>query len=228
MEQQMEVQLPFGPAIMIGKVPEDIFSLLQKYTDQVKGDGFNDYRDKLAGNIAEEYDLMTSMIKNNEFMPVSKYLLDLADGYIDFLVNTKRIIFNSEVDSVSQYNSGSRPMVLQSLWVNFQKKYEFNPLHNHTGMFSFVTYLKVPYKMEDEAKLPHQKGNSPNAGKITFQAGDYDYAPVSKEYIPEVQKIIFFPAQLKHYVYPFYTSDEERISISGNIIVDPRVDLKKK
>jgi hypothetical protein len=30
-------------------------------------------------------------------------------------------------------------------------------------------------------------------------------------------KIALFPAKLNHLVYPFYTSDEPRISISGNI-----------
>lgn len=228
MEQQMEMQIPFGPAIMIGKLPDEIFRILKKYSEQVKGDGFNDYRDKLAGNIAEEYDLVANMIQGNEFRPVTTFLLDLANGYIDFLKNTKRIVFNTDIDKLSNFDTGKRPMLIQSLWVNFQKKYEFNPPHNHTGVFSFVTYLKVPYKLEDEAKLPHQKGNSPNAGKITFQCGDYDFAPISKEYIPEEQKIIFFPAQLKHWVYPFYTSDEERISVSGNIIIDPKAEMKAR
>ena len=35
---------------------------------------------------------------------------------------------------------------------------------------------------------------------------------------PEVEgTILFFPAKLKHCVYPFYNCDEDRISISGNI-----------
>ena len=29
--------------------------------------------------------------------------------------------------------------------------------------------------------------------------------------------MLFFPAKLKHIVYPFYNCDKERISISGNI-----------
>ena len=30
-------------------------------------------------------------------------------------------------------------------------------------------------------------------------------------------KMLIFPANFKHEVYPFYTSDEERITVSGNI-----------
>ena len=28
--------------------------------------------------------------------------------------------------------------ILNSFWVNYQKQYEFNPIHDHTGLFSFV------------------------------------------------------------------------------------------
>jgi hypothetical protein len=31
------------------------------------------------------------------------------------------------------------------------------------------------------------------------------------------QKILFFPAKLQHCVYPFFKSNETRITISGNI-----------
>ena len=32
--------------------------------------------------------------------------------------------------------------------------------------------------------------------------------------------MLFFPSQLPHQVYPFYDCDEERISVSGNIMSD--------
>ena len=35
-------------------------------------------------------------------------------------------------------------------------------------------------------------------------------------------RMLFFPASLQHQVYPFYECEEERITISGNIVfVDP-------
>ena len=33
--------------------------------------------------------------------------------------------------------------------------------------------------------------------------------------------LLFFPSQLQHCVYPFYECDEQRISISGNIMLKP-------
>ena len=38
--------------------------------------------------------------------------------------------------------------------------------------------------------------------------------PVDKKY---EGKMALFPASLNHQVYPFYTSDEQRITISGNV-----------
>ena len=35
--------------------------------------------------------------------------------------------------------------------------------------------------------------------------------------------MLFFPSELNHAVYPFYNCDEERISISGNLMLDTRV-----
>jgi hypothetical protein len=34
--------------------------------------------------------------------------------------------------------------------------------------------------------------------------------------------MLFFPATLRHVVYPFFNCDGERISVSGNIILDTR------
>lgn len=32
-------------------------------------------------------------------------------------------------------NTEDKLIKLTSLWVNFQKKHEFNPIHNHDGVF---------------------------------------------------------------------------------------------
>ena len=33
---------------------------------------------------------------------------------------------------------------LSNFWVNFQHQHEFNPAHNHTGIYSFVVWLQIP------------------------------------------------------------------------------------
>ena len=39
---------------------------------------------------------------------------------------------------------------------------------------------------------------------------------------PDPIKMLLFPSSLHHMVYPFYNSDEERVTISGNISLDTR------
>ena len=47
---------------------------------------------------------------------------------------------------------------MEKFWVNYQKKYEFNPLHAHSGKISFVIWMKIPYYYEDEMTRP-EAGN---------------------------------------------------------------------
>ena len=50
-------------------------------------------------------------------------------------------------------NLENRPIVYENLWCNFQKKYEINPPHTHSGFVSFVIFVQIPYKLEDEDAL---------------------------------------------------------------------------
>lgn len=110
---------------------------------------------------------------------------------------------------------------LKTLWVNYQKKYEFNPLHNHSGVFSFVLWNTIPYKFVDEISQEFLSGCSrpePSAFKFTYPGmlGELE----SYHYCVEddmTDKLVFFPSRLHHSVNPFYSSDEVRISVSGNI-----------
>ena len=110
---------------------------------------------------------------------------------------------------------------LFNLWVNFQKKHEFNPMHVHDGLYSFVIWHRVPYTMEDEkARLPSIRDADFRAGMFAFFYSEpggkifQEAIPVDKKW---EGKICLFPASLYHCVYPFYTSDEYRVSISGNL-----------
>ena len=115
---------------------------------------------------------------------------------------------------------------LNSLWVNFQKKGEFQPVHNHTGLFSFVIWMDIPYHWKDEAKLPFMAPNNvnPSGGNFSFVYSNDNCRSVSGYFIrlsPSMNGYCcFFPSDLCHQVYPFYTSDKDRISISGNITWD--------
>jgi len=120
----------------------------------------------------------------------------------------------------------NHPYILNSFWVNYQKQGEFNPLHDHDGVYSFVVWMKIPTKHFEQNKNPISlKSNTHVISAFQFQYTDilgkmqpYDYGMN-----PEMEgTILFFPSQLRHCVYPFYNGDEDRISISGNVSLNTR------
>ena len=116
------------------------------------------------------------------------------------------------------------PFTLSSFWVNFQKQHEFNPVHHHSGIFSFNIFMKIPYDWKEQYELPHIKAsNSPSAGNFEFLY--VDVLGKINGYVYRLDPtceglILLFPAEMRHLVYPFYNCEEERITISGNIVYD--------
>ena len=112
------------------------------------------------------------------------------------------------------------------MWVNFQKKYEFNPIHNHGGVFSFVIWMYIPSSYKKECKLKFVKhANYKPVATFQFVTVNILGQTITHEYNLEPEDegtMLFFPSQLNHQVYPFYTSNKKRITISGNIKLDPK------
>jgi len=187
--------------IKVDKIPDILFNKLKKIIKN-KSKKAND---TLAGNIEEEYFIP-------EAIPVfEKYLLDIIfknQNLVNYMNNKFKM------------NSKDVPVKLDKMWVNYQKKHEFNPIHNHTGCFSFIIFVDIPYTMEEQFKYSKIKdSNSFRAGYLEFltfnSLGDLDlsYFPVDKTYN---QSAFIFPALLCHTVYPFYKVNKPRITVSGN------------
>ena len=105
--------------------------------------------------------------------------------------------------------------------INFQKQFEFNPVHEHIGVYSFVIWMKIPTDFKDQRELSIAK-NSSTSVISNFCINYQNILGQNEEYMYEMSKemegtILFFPSQLQHTVYPFYNCEEDRISISGNI-----------
>ena len=139
---------------------------------------------------------------NNFFEETKKHIIDYIEAYdLDELSNPK----------------------LSGLWFNINKKKDFNKSHIHLGgetnpSFAAAYYLKVPknsgninfinpdpfFPMNPLLSKKFKFGNS-------FNSLEYWVAPKEMD-------LIIFPASLFHYVEP-NLSDEERISLSFNIIL---------
>jgi len=127
---------------------------------------------------------------------------------------------------INYYNSKSRPpseFYLEEMWVNYQKQHEFCPPHQHDGAFSFVVFIKIPTHWKEQHALSFVEKSFPNtccASDFQFLLGQGNGA-VQPQYIPlspeDEGRMLFFPAWLTHQVFPFYGTDEKRITVSGNI-----------
>ena len=118
------------------------------------------------------------------------------------------------------------PYSLNSFWVNYQKQNEFNPLHDHNGVYSFVIWMKIPTRHSEQNKNPIAlRSNHPKISTFEFRyintlgkINGFVY-----EMSPEMEgTLLFFHSTLMHTVHPFYDCDEDRISISGNVVVNTR------
>ncbi len=107
-------------------------------------------------------------------------------------------------------------------WFNYQQKYEYNPVHFHYGNLSFVIWLSIPYDLNEEDRCENTKRSHIHYnGRFCFYYIDKQTMSVAPFTINTGKdfegKMILFPSNLQHCVYPFYTSDQFRISLAGNI-----------
>ena len=189
-----------------GKIPPEIYQALNQEIVDIHNDDKDVVRmnPSLAGQITKEYEITKS-----------RQLLD------PFLEEMGRA-YQKQWDYYPKENPNNNKLTVESVWVNMQKKLEVNPLHNHDGTLSFVAWLYVPFKLEDERNMPNCKNSRTVELASTFQfvyttaLGTIANCPMFVESGWEA-KIIMFPAKLLHMVYPFQTSDDYRISIAGNL-----------
>ena len=101
------------------------------------------------------------------------------------------------------------PFKIDRPWINYQKKYEFIPQHNHEGVFSYTIWIDLPDNEGEHAS--------------TFQFTYSDIQGILRTHTIKLNKkdngrMLFFPSTINHQVYPFYNGNKKRISISGNIL----------
>ena len=194
------IHLP-NPGLTIGMIPSEIYQpVMQEIKEIERNDaGIVKMNRSLAGQIEREYQLE----KSKHYMV--PYLEDMGREY----------------QKEWNYYQG-QDLKVDSLWVNLQQKTEYNPIHNHDGILSYVAWLDIPYRHENEGNLEHTKHSRTKKFSASFQ---FIYNSVLGKIVNEVYnvengwegRIVMFPAELLHIVYPFYTSDGYRISIAGNL-----------
>jgi hypothetical protein len=186
-------------------LPPELFTWLKEACKEAK-EKANKANNQLVGHIKEEY-----------------YIQSYPKNFVNFLGRCA----SSEgpkkhLDKITCL-SEDRPMYLHTLWVNYMKKHEFNPPHDHSGAMSFIVFVKIPYDLKEEVKqfpMDKNKNQFSHTSKLAF----LNTLPDGKIFLNCVNvdksyegKMFMFPSAQMHEVFPFYTSDDYRITVSGNL-----------
>ena len=210
--RQFNLHQNFGPYVVKSTISDELHKILLDTANKIRKNKKlkkdNDYRKNLAGNLTEEYSYANAFTAKEEKI-VEEELVWLAS---EFTKLSNKIIHQN-------LSREPKDIIMQKpVWVNFMKEGEWNPIHNHTGDLSCVTYLQVPdeIKEENNSSDTSSKSNTPSAGKLEFNYGDQiGYCNTGCIMSPREKDIYIFPAKLHHSVYPF-KSKVERISVSVN------------
>tara|TARA_R100000008_G_C3557347_1_gene153978 strand:+ start:287 stop:928 length:642 start_codon:yes stop_codon:yes gene_type:complete len=158
----------------------------------------------------------------------SNKLIDRGDWFWKNVLLPLVKRYAEEFDNIGRIPNASRvshPYELSSWWVNYQRQTEFNPIHTHGGVYSFVIWMKIPYEYNQQRQLPiaQHAGNGEEISNFEFHYINTLGTLTSHIYQMRPERegtLLFFPAKLNHEVYPFYNCDEERITVSGNVVLN--------
>ena len=215
----MEVKIISPPvtSFLQIKLDQEVVDYFWKIIDIAKSKNKN-VKSDLAGNISTSLllDDIDSFFYKSVCMPLVGY----------YRKNNSMGLGGDPVASNTILGQKSK-LILNQFWVNYQYKTEFNPYHDHSGVYSFAIWMKIPYDWDYQKKLSQFNDiqeSQRNAGNFEFEYIDTigDIKNYSYRLSPEYEgTMLFFPAKLRHCVYPFYETDEPRISIAGNLSYFP-------
>ena len=126
---------------VLADLPEDIFLKVKQCCSDIEKDpnGAKPANAILAGAIDQEY--FVDGLKD----VLEPYLIWLSNEYDSHYHYTQTVDYMDIGDRKWQFS-------VDNVWANFQRKHEFNPVHNHGGTLSFVIWVQIPYDLEEEDK----------------------------------------------------------------------------
>jgi len=202
---EFKLMKPFGPSFGMFNMPDEMTKALLKKSDEILEDRNRvDWGKNLVGQIAEE-----PWISNEDLDEIGalKYLEGMLYNYVwSALAQDGHQVELLEVS-------------LDHAWIVSQYEGEYNPVHFHTYCdLSSVLYLKVP-PLDERSKnkeLPDYKFSRDGMIEFIYKtACPTGLEKGSLSFTPEPGKLVIFPSNLLHTVYPF-KGEGERRSIAFN------------
>mgnify|MGYP001193817699 FL=1 len=204
-KNEIKIVKPFGPSVVIAKIPNNTIEILNKYIDDIVADKKKsaelDHGNELVGDVTQEFKLEKEIIEKSGW---EKFLFDCVSQWMEIEMKAKMTKFE-----------------LTTSWVVRQFENEYNPTHWHGGHISGAGFLKVPSTL---GKHYQEKTKDYRGGQLQLINGTRHFvSPSTVSLTPKVGDFYFFPNYLMHTVYPFKDTKEERRSISFNAKIDKNI-----
>lgn len=185
-------------------IPQDLFSKIKAEAEQALFQNETMVSGLTGNGVPTHFDL-----NNDNLQELNSFVLNVVGGYLN-----NNPLYSRSFRSLTN----DTPLTCGRPWFNFQKKHEFIPMHIHDGVLSYSAWINIPYNKEDENTYGKEF-----AGCFQFSYQTITGHWSSQEIFIDKSfegKLLIFPSNLPHCVYPFYSSDDYRISMSGNVLFD--------
>jgi hypothetical protein len=207
----MKVITPYNPGMILENIPGVLLNQLKLAVKEkrINSDTFRNYRkDSLQILSIKEID-DTPYVKE-----LSIFLMNMFEEWCK--------IFDVKCNSYD----------IRNVWTNYMKAGEFAPMHKHTpAIASFVIWIQIPYKKENEKHFHYENDKLDDSNRNgSFEILYSTYGGTIQTHRIDLEKkdegtILMFQGNLMHCVYPFFSSDQERISIAGNIYNNDQIEI---
>lgn len=196
--------LHYDTGFVQSTIPEKFRQSILNEIERIQETKEHPYNNGLVGVIKNEHG-MKDLTTNQEFV---EWLVALAKAYDNH--------YDDVHERRKDLGGGLKPR--KEFWVNYQNKHEYNPVHTHSGYYSFVIWVKVPYDIKEEKELYRDARSLDGVCNFSFvyMTDTITTYPIDVDKSYEWE-IVLFPSWRAHTVTPFMTSDEPRISIAGNL-----------
>ncbi len=191
-DQSLALFSPFGPLIAQAAMPQALVERINRYADQVVGDG--------AGM---------------EFLVPKEIVLD--GGEQSLMRQTQNLIRRYLALSDEP---PAADIKIDVFWIVSQRAGTPSPVHFHSCDISGVLYLKTPKLDREDDELQKTYISGRQAGYINFLIGGKQrFAKSLVSFRPRVGDFYIFPGWLLHGAEPFRGAGERR-SLAFNAYVD--------
>ena len=115
----------------------------------------------------------------------------------------------------------SHELAFSRFWCRASLDGDYQSIHDHQGIFTFVVWLTVPFEGKDERQI--QAGFRPEASDFVLVYPDTCGQLQKRNFVlgkGAEGKMLFFPSDINHIVYPHYTTQEYRIALAGDVALN--------